>query len=49
MQVFVRLAEGRTIVVGGCGAETTVESFESVVGERCGGLLTPDWRLAYGA
>ncbi len=49
MQVFVRLAEGRTIVVGGCGAETTVESFESVVGERCGGLLTQDWRLAYGA
>jgi hypothetical protein len=53
--VFVRLAEGRTIVVPGCGAETTVESFESAVGERCegrladGALALPEGRLAYGA
>ena len=47
MQVFVRLAEGRTIVVAGCGAETTVESFESSVQARCGGLA--DARLAYGS
>jgi hypothetical protein len=43
----VRLAEGRTIVVAGCGAETTVESFESSVQARCGGLA--DARLAYGS
>ena len=47
MQVFVRLAEGRTIVVAGCGAGTTVESFESAVQARCGGLA--DARLAYGS
>jgi hypothetical protein len=46
MQVFVRLAEGRTIVVPGFGADDTVESFERAVHERSGGVQ--DARLAYG-
>ena len=46
MQVFVRLGEGRTIVVPGCGAETMVESFERAVQDRCAGVA--DARLVYG-
>ena len=46
MQVFVRLAQGHTVVIPGCGADTSVESFEAAVAARCGGL--EDARLQLG-